>query len=273
VRVGRAAGAARRLQAGTFELVTGMPPEEVLAVLLEGPVETSVYRITVIEGLTIGQMLESVSRQTGFTLEELTIPLLDGTITSGLLPTDPERLQDWEGLLFPDTYEFAAEASAADVLARLAATAEERVASVDWTYVEERGLTPYDGIIIASLIEREVLVDEERPLVASVIFNRLDIGMRLQIDATVIYALGAIPEGGLSLADLEVNSPYNTYLIDGLPPTPISGVRTASLRAAAAPAETDYLFYVVTDDAGRHTFTADFEEFLRIQAELAAADS
>lgn len=271
-RVVREARASSRLQAGTYELETGMSPEAVLAVLLEGPVVGETYRLTVIEGLTIGQMLESIERQTQFTFAELTAPLLDGTITSSLMPGEPEELRDWEGLLFPDTYEFEADATVDEVLGVLASTAEDRVGDVDWTYLEERGLTPYDGIIIASLIEKEVAIDEERPLVASVVYNRLDLGMRLQIDATVIYALGAIPEGGLTFDDLEVNSPYNTYLIDGLPPTPISGVRSASLRAAAAPADTDFLFYLVTDEAtGRHTFVATFEEFQELIDERDAA--
>jgi UPF0755 protein len=180
-------------------------------------------------------------------------------------------LRDWEGLLFPDTYEFASDATMEDVLNKMAATTVERVGAIDWTYLEEKGLTPYDGIVMASLIEREVAVEDDRPLVASVIFNRLDAGMRLQFDATVVYALGGLPDGGLTFADLEVDSPYNTYLIDGLPPTPISGVRVSSLRAAAAPAETEYLFFLTTDETGKMTFATTFEEFLQIQADLEAA--
>ena len=267
-RVVREARASGRLQAGTYDLETGMEPEAVLGVLLEGPVGGDVYRLTVVEGLTIGQMLGSLSSQTAFTFEELTGALLDGSVTSELLPIDPQELRDWEGLLFPDTYEFAEEATSVEVLTRLAETAEQRVGGIDWTALEEWGLTPYQGIIIASLIEEEVVGEEERPLVASVIFNRLDLGMKLQIDATVIYALGAVPDGVLSFDDLEINSPYNTYLIDGLPPTPIAGVRVASLRAAAEPADTDFLYYILTDESGRHTFTADYDEFLQIKEEL-----
>ncbi len=268
-RVVLEARASSRLQAGRYDLETGMAPEAVLAVLLEGPVGGDVFRLTVIEGLTIGQTLESVSRQTGFSLDEMTAPLLDATVTSDLLVGEAQELRDWEGLLFPDTYEFGEDATPVDVLTRLVVTTEERVDGIDWTVLEERGLSPYDGIIIASLIEKEVAVEEERAIVASVIFNRLDLGMRLQIDATVIYALGAVPEGGLSFDDLEINSPYNTYLIGALPPTPISGVRVASLRAVAEPDDTDYLFYLLTDDSGHHTFTESFDEFLQIQAELA----
>jgi UPF0755 protein len=272
-RVVREARASSRLQAGSYALTTGMDPETVLAVLLEGPEGSEVYRITVIEALTIGQTLESISRQTGYTLNELTAPLLDGTVTSELLPGEPQQLRDWEGLLFPDTYEFVAEATPADILSQLAATMEERVASVDWTTLEEAGYSPYEGIIIASLIEEEVVVDEDRPLVASVVYNRLAAGMKLQFDVTVVYALGATPEGGLTLDDLEINSPYNTYLVDGLPPTPISGVRLASLRAAAEPAETDFIYFLARDESGKMEFTADFDEFLVWQDEIAAADA
>jgi UPF0755 protein len=265
-RTVREARASDRLQAGTYELVTGMAPGAVLDILIAGPAG-GVYRLTVVEGLTVAQMLESISRQTDIPLAELTAPLLDGRVTSTLLPASPESVSDWEGLLFPDTYEFRTSATAVDVLSRLAATLEERVDAVDWTYLTDRGMTPYDGLIIASLIEREVVLDEERPLVASVIFNRLDIDMMLQIDATVIYALGGVPDGGLTLAHLEVDSPYNTYRTFGLPPTPISGVRAASLEAAAHPADTVYLFYLLTGDDGSHSFTDDFDEFLRWQRE------
>ena len=213
----------------------------------------------------------SLAEQTGLDVAALEGALLDGSVTSDLLPAAPEALADWEGLLFPDTYEIFENDPPAKVLQLLADTAEERVASIDWSYLTARGLTPYDGVIIASLIEREAALDEERPLIASVVFNRLEIDMALQIDATIVYLLGGLPEGGLSLDDLQIESPYNTYLNKGLPPTPISGTRLASLRAAAAPAETDYLYYVLSDADGHHAFTADFDEFLLLQQEARQA--
>jgi UPF0755 protein len=253
-----------RLQAGTYDLETGMSVDAVIAALVEGP-GGGVLRITLIEGLTVGAMLDSLAEQTGFALAGLEGALLDGSVTSGLLPAAPDTLADWEGLLFPDTYEIFENDPPAKVLQLLADTAEDRVGSIDWSYLTERGLTPYDGVIIASLIEREAALDEERPLIASVIFNRLDIDMALQIDATIVYLLGGMPAGGLTLEDLQTPSPYNTYLNKGLPPTPISGTRLASLRAAAAPADTDYLYYVLSDANGHHAFTADFDEFLQLQ--------
>lgn len=265
-RVVRDERASDRLQAGSYDLETGMDPAEVLAILIEGPPSDS-YLLTIVEGLTTGQMLESVARQTGIPFEDLTTPLLDGTVESGLLPAEPDGLQDWEGLLFPDTYEFLIDATGADIVARLAATAEERVADLDWSALEAIGLSPYEGLVIASLIEREALLDEDRALVASVIVNRLAQGMHLQFDSTVVYALGGLPDGGLSLADLEFDSPYNTYRYPGLPPTPIAGVGAASLLAASQPAVTDYLFFMTRDDTGKLFFTGDFEEFLRWQQE------
>jgi len=265
-RVVRDERASDRLQAGEYELFTGMSPEEVLAILLEGP-PSEAYLLTVVEGLSAGKMVESIGRQTGIPFVDLTTVLLDGTVTSGLLAEAPETIQDWEGLLFPDTYEFEGDATAADILQVLAATAEARVGEIDWTILAGAGLSPYEGIVIASLIEREALLDEDRALVASVILNRLELGMNLQFDSTVVYALGGLPEGGLSLDDLEVDSPYNTYLHAGLPPTPISGVGLASLTGAAAPADTDFLYFMTRDDTGKLHFTADFEEFLQWQQE------
>ncbi len=253
--------ASDRLQAGRYTLRTGMEDNDVIDLLLAGPAEEE-YLITVIEGLRVSETLSSIADQTDFTFDELSAALLDGSVTSDLLQGEPESLSDWEGLLFPDTYEISRNFTADDVLNLLAQTMETRVASVSWGYLADLGLTPYDGIIIASMIEEEAKLDEDRAKIASVIYNRLELDMLLQIDATVIYALGGPPEGGLTTEDLSVDSPYNTYLYKGLPPTPISGVRLASLEAAASPAETDYLYYVLIDEDGRHAFTDNWDEFL-----------
>jgi UPF0755 protein len=258
-------GISSSLQAGAYELTTGMGVEAAAAVLVEGPASGDVYRITVIEGLSVSQMLDSIAQQTPYATDALGEVLLNGEVTSTLLQDSPDALSDWEGLLFPDTYEFVDTATPADILGTLARTAEDRVGSIDWSALQARGLTPYDGIIVASMIEREARLDEERAIVASVIYNRLDLGMLLQIDATVLYAIG----GGtaVTLEDLEFDSPYNTYRYPGLPPTPIAGPRLASLRAAADPEETDFLYYVLTGTDGSHTFTADFDEFIELQAQ------
>lgn len=249
--------AAARLQAGTYGMQTLMDPAEVVAMLVVGPV-ADVYRITVIEGLRVNEILTRLAEGSGLPYADFEAALLGGDVETSLreIPDDPV-LADWEGLLFPDTYEFSRSAEPADILQRLASTMEQRVGSIDWSFVEGQGMTVYQGLIIASLIETEVLLDEERPSVSSVIHNRLGLGMKLDIDATVLYALGT---RDAALFDREVDSPYNTYLINGLPPTPIASPSRASLEAAAAPAQTDFLYYVLSDLEGHHAFAATLEE-------------
>jgi UPF0755 protein len=251
----RNSDAAADLKAGTYRMTTLMDPNEVVAVLVVGPV-ADVYRVTVIEGLRVEEILTSLSETTGIQYSEFEEALLSGDVTSSLIP-DADSLTDWEGLLFPDTYEFARSASATSILQRLASTMEQRVDSIDWTAVESLGFTVYEGLIIASLIETEVLLDIERPVVSSVLHNRLELGMKLDIDATVLYAVGS-----RDIADFnrEIDSPYNTYLVNGLPPTPIASPGRASLEAAANPDETDFLFYVLSDLDGNHAFAATLDE-------------
>lgn len=249
--------AAQRLQAGTYELVTLMDPADVVAELVTGP-GASVYRVTVIEGLRVDEILTSLAEDTPHEYADFEAALRDGSVSTSLveMPDDPE-LQDWEGLLFPDTYEFSASAGPEAILQRLASTMEQRVNSVDWTTWEALGYTPYQGIVLASLVESEVQLDEERPIVSSVIHNRLAEGMALEIDATVLYALDT---RDVAQFDGEFDSPYNTYLYQGLPPTPISAPGRASLEAAAAPDNTPYFFYVLSDAEGHHAFAETLEE-------------
>ena len=249
--------AAQRLQAGTYELVTLMDPAEVVAELVTGP-GAAVYRVTVIEGLRVQEILTTLAESTPHEYAEYETALLDGSVTTSLVEM-PEQatLANWEGLLFPDTYEFSQTAEPAAILQRMAATMEQRVDSIDWTAWEGLGYTPYQGLVLASLIESEVLLDEERPTVSSVIHNRLAEGMKLDIDATVLYALGT---RDIAEFNRDIDSPYNTYLVAGLPPTPISAPGRASLEAAAAPATTPYFYYVLSDLEGHHAFAETLDE-------------
>ena len=251
--------AAQRLRAGTYELLTLMDPAEVVAMLVAGPAP-SVFRLTIIEGLRIEEMLTALAERSGHDYADYEKALLGGEVNTSLrdMPDNP-TLRDWEGLLFPDTYEFRQTASAVSILQRLATTMEQRVNSIDWTHWEALGYTPYQAIIAASLIENEVRLNEERPTVSSVIHNRLEIGMKLDLDATVLYALGT---RDVSNFNREFDSPYNTYIYSGLPPTPISSPSRASLAAVAAPAETPYFFYVLKDHDGSHAFAVTLNEHL-----------
>ena len=253
----RSADAASNLKAGTYQLETLMDPGEVVAVLITGPV-ADIFRVTVPEGLRVGEILDRLAAASDHSRTQFEAALLEGEVSTSLreMPSSPQ-LSDWEGLLFPDTYEFARTATPASVLQRLATTMEQRVAGIDWDEFRDAGWSIYDGIILASLIESEVRIDEERPIVSSVIHNRLEIGMKLDIDATILYALDT---RDVAEFDREFESPYNTYIVNGLPPGPISAPGRASLAAAAAPDETNFLFYVLSTLEGHHAFAETIEE-------------
>lgn len=255
---------ADQLKAGTYALETGMDPEDVVAQLVQGPnSQAGQSTVTIVEGLTIGEVLESLAAQTGRPVTEFEDALRSGAVTSPFLVeagVDPQTdLAAWEGLLYPATYEFSPDAEAAVILTTMAAELVRRVEEVDWSRLGDLGVSRYEALVVASLVEREAKLDADRPLIASVVYNRLEAGMPLQIDATVIYAMGENP-GRVLAADLEIDSPYNTYRINGLPPTPIGTVRLASLEAAADPAETEYRFYVVVSADGAHGFSVTYEE-------------
>jgi peptidoglycan lytic transglycosylase G len=250
------------LKAGSYAFVTDMPPEDVIRRLAIGPNLESGSVFTLVEGWTIERIVTELSEATGFTTEEFDSVLRGDAITSPLLPPvggPIDGLNRWEGLLFPATYQIPDGSTPASVLGMMADEMARRVETVDWSRLDALGVSRYEAITVASLIEREAGNDEERPTIASVIYNRLAEPMRLQIDATVIYALGYNP-GRVTAEHLAVDSPWNTYRVDGLPPTPIGTTSMASLAAAADPARTDYLYYVLGSQDGSHLFAETYEE-------------
>ena len=260
------ANAAEALQAGEYQLETGMSGPAVVTVLREGPQLGPTTRVTIPEGLRVVEILDLLAEELGLPHDDLEQALLSGEVTTTLSPGEtPDTIEGWEGLLFPATYEIPKEAEAAEALQMLSDTAATRVDEIDWSALEDAGFSRYEGLVIASLVEAEARIDGDRRRISSVIRNRLDEGMRLDIDATVLYALGK--RGGLTSEDLEVDSPYNTRVVAGLPPTPIAAPGSASLAAAARPANTDFLYYVVTNKRGSHAFTADYDEFLVLKAQ------
>lgn len=245
-----------RFKAGHYLLFTGMRYGEVFDRLEEGP--NFQVRLTIPEGYTLRQTAERVSEATGLTVEDFLEAASSGEFEVPILP--PERRFDLEGFLFPKTYDLPGEVSAREVIQVFLEQFRRETEALDWSRAERLGVTPYQALIIASMIEREAVLDEERPLVAAVIYNRLRLDMALQIDATVQYAL---PEWKpvLTYEDLKTPSPYNTYLHKGLPPGPICSPGLASIKAALDPAQVDYLYYVAVGE-GRHFFTSDYQAFL-----------
>jgi UPF0755 protein len=258
----RKAGVEDQLQAGSYSLVTDMDASEVVRQLLLGGVVTDEGSFTVIEGWTIKRILSELGSQTSFTEDDYRAALGSGAVTSPLLPDTSDTITSitrWEGLLFPAKYQISGNSTPVTILQRMSDEMVERLETVDWSRIDELDISRHEGIIIASLIQREAGTDADRPLISSVIHNRLQDGIRLQIDATVVYAIGDV-NGRVTAEDLEVPSPYKTYRVDGLPPTPIGTVQIISVDAAVDPADTDYYFYVLARSDGSHAFATTYEE-------------
>jgi UPF0755 protein len=266
-----------RLQPGAFELETGMEPDAAVEVLLAGPLDAGEGRFTVQEGLPVELTLERLAEQfEAYDVEDFRAVLDErtgaGENADGLLrlpewvpePAEAgeEVMEPYEGLLFPETYEVAGDASALQVLQRMVDQVEQVMQDASQAQGAAE-LDPYQALILASLIERETRVDDERRAVAGVIENRLQEGMRLQIDATVLYARGEHTDRVL-FEDTEIDSPYNTYQVDGLPPTPISGSGRAAIEAAFDPEDVTYRYYVLDPVCdGTHVFADTLEEHNR----------
>ncbi len=180
--------------------------------------------------------------------------------------------KDWpgdriEGFLFPATYEFTQQTSSAKLVRDQLRHFQRQWRKLDLRYAKSKNLTPYDILIIASMVEKETVAPEERKLVAAVIYNRLRLDMPLGIDATIRYGRDVPGTEPLKQSDIDSDDPYNTRRRLGLPPTPISNPGLASLRAATHPARVDYLFFVRKPDGVHHFFTASESEFLRKKCE------
>lgn len=242
---------------------------------LSTPPDQTFVKVTFPEGYTTAQMAgRLVERITFMSTDDFIAASGDGSITSALAP---EGVTTLEGLLFPDTYQVSGDDTEARVVGRLAQMME-RVARQEKLESGARllGLSPYEVLTVASMVEKEAKTDEDRPKIARVIYNRLARGMKLEIDATLLY--GADPSA--SFGELKaVDGPYNTYTRKGLPPTPIANPGRASIRAALAPAppptaddeacrglprgtKCEYLYYVLSDAEGGHTFATTYEQHL-----------
>lgn len=256
----RLQGGGTQIKPGEYTFGPNMEGDEILTELTANrPPPT--FALTVPEGLTIEQTAQVVSEQSEIRADAFEAAARETDYGYAFLE-NPE-IETTEGYLFPKRYEFEEGTEAVGVVNRMLEQYLIETQDLEFSEVQsEFGLNEYELVTVASLIEREAANAEERPLVASVIYNRLEREMPLQIDATIQYARGE-PKERLSLEDLEIDSPYNTYKNSGLPPGPIASPSLASLKAALAPADTDYLYYVLEKDGEEHFFTNDYEEFLQ----------
>jgi uncharacterized YceG family protein len=178
------------------------------------------------------------------------------------IPGFGTKKRSLEGFLFPATYEFLRQTTSAQLVDKQLEAFRENWGKVDLKYARSRNLTPYDVLIIASMVERETLAPDERPLVAAVIYNRLRAGMPLGIDATIRYGLDIPGTQSLRQSQLESDNPYNTRKFAGLTPTPIGNPGLASMQAAAHPRKVSYLYFVRKPDKVHHYFTSDYQDFI-----------
>jgi len=247
-------------QAGEYRLLTNMPVSAVLAALKRGPfVET--VRATFPEGLTLKETATRAEDQLGIKAATFL-----KSATSGRWKVDPylpHSSKTLEGFLYPSTYDFFKDATADDVIRRLVSQFRTEAAKLPWDNASKLGLTDYQVVILASIIEAETRFDADRPNVAAVFLNRLAKDMPLESDATIEYALGN-RKPKLTFADLKVKSPFNTYTHQGLPPTPICSPRLSSLEAALNPAKVGYLYFVADSDGHDH-FATTYEQFLSLK--------
>lgn len=248
----RLRGVESAIKTGEYEIDPAMSAAQLLSKIVQG--EVVQYRVTLVEGWTFQQALDEIwkSEKVLKTLAALTAAQMSEQL--GLSTRNPE------GLLYPDTYFYTKGVSDLELLQR----ANQKLSTMLNVAWAARALalpyaTPYEALIMASIIEKESARNTERGLISAVFVTRLKIGMRLQSDPTVIYGMGSLYAGNIARKDLLEETPYNTYRINGLPPTPIALSSEESIRAALAPSNSDYLYFVARGD-GSHQFSRNLEE-------------
>ena len=257
-----------KLEAGRYELRANMTMGEIIEALQHGRLEE--IAVTIPEGWRVEQIAEMLTEEMGVNGDEF-LELVKGG------PFDYEFLQGrppdatLEGFLFPDTYLLPGQPPALDIIERMLADFDERFTAEMRQATVEREMTIYQVVTLASIVEREAVVAEERPIIAGVFLNRLEKGMSLESCPTVQYALGYQEDAAqwwktpVTLEEFDhVDSPYNTYLNPGLPPGPICNPGLASIQAVLEPVKSDYLYFLAKGD-GSHAFAKTFEEHLQNQ--------
>jgi len=245
----RVRGADRTIKAGSYEIETGVTLPRLLDKLTQGDVLQTA--VTIVEGSTFAELRRALRENAQLAHE--TADWSDGELLARIGAAEAQP----EGLFFPDTYFLATGSSDLALLKRAYRLLHERLDAAWTRRTPDLPLaTPYDALILASIVEKETGHAGDRPLVASVFVNRLQRGMRLQTDPAVIYGMGSRFDGNLRKRDLETDTPYNTYLREGLPPTPIALPSQASIDVVVNPPKTAYLYFVSRGD-GTSEFSAN----------------
>jgi UPF0755 protein len=264
--------ASSSLKSGTYDLTTHMDVDDVIDQLIEGPNNTD-NQVTIPEGKTVEQTAAIIEDSLGISSDDFIAQAKASNYVDDYPFLAGAQNDSLEGFLYPKTYDFSGTDVTADTVIRaMLDQYQAEVASLDFASAEAQiketyGLEvdDYDILTMASIIEREAVTDEDRPLVSSVFYNRMKDGMYLQSDATMMYVTG----GEVTAEDLETDSPYNTYLNLGLPPTPICSPSLASIKAAMEPADTNYYYFYIVEDGETsvHAFSETYEQHQQVIAE------
>ena len=251
-----------KYKAGEYALSPSMSMEEMMQVLLEGKAKT--VRFTIPEGYDIKRTTEKLSSEGLINAEVFADEIVSGQFDYKFLSDAPAGENRLEGFLFPETYDIYTTANEHDIINKMLSQFDAVFTDEYYARAEELDMSVREIITLASIIEREARVPEDRPVIASVFYNRLEVGMPLQSCATVQYILGE-QKAVLSIKDTRIESPYNTYLNNGLPPGPIASPGADSIKAALYPDDTDYLYFLAKGD-GSHAFSATYDQFLKDKA-------
>ncbi|KXG76767.1 endolytic transglycosylase MltG [Thermotalea metallivorans] len=250
-----------KMQAGIYQLKNSMDAREIIKVLTSGDVVKDTVKFTIPEGFELRQIVDRLEGM-GLIDRKRFIELVQhGEFHYKFLEGVPQGENRLEGFLFPDTYEISKNAFEEEIIKKMLERFDAVFKEEYYQRAKQLNMSVHEVVTLASIIEREAKLDKERPLVSSVFHNRLKKGMLLQSCATVQYVLGERKEN-LSLKDIDIDSPYNTYKNIGLPPAPIASPGKASIEAALYPAQTDY-YYFVAKTNGEHAFSKTYEEHLR----------
>ncbi|GKU28326.1 endolytic transglycosylase MltG [Clostridium folliculivorans] len=251
------------IQPGTYDILIGTSLDKIISLLKEGGHN---IKITIPEGLNVEEIALKVEKSGLVTKDEFLTAVKKYPLPKYIKENKDKRYQ-LEGYLFPDTYFFKKSDKSDDIIIAMIARFQQVMSEVQKETNKPISDSDYENIINkASMIEKEARVDSDRPLISSVIDNRLKKNMPLQLDATILYAIGQHKDI-VTLKDLEVKSPYNTYKSKGLPVGPICNPGKQSILAAVKPEDTNFLYYLLKKN-NEHYFTADYNDFLKMKKEL-----
>ena len=248
-----------KLRPGSYSFTAGMSDDEVFAKLLTG--EKKLIKFTVPEGFGVKEIAERLYNLDLVNREDF-LQAAENFAPYDYMRKRKDVIFAAEGFLFPDTYTVESDMEIDELLDLMASTFDQKLKPEMRVQAEKMGLSVYDLITLASLVEREVRYPEDRPIVAQVLLKRLKLNMPLQTDATLQYLMDA-PKEEVSIEDTQIDSPYNTYQHEGLPPGPIANPGMASIEAVLSPADTDYLYFVA-DRSGHNHYAYTYDEHLNL---------